>query len=244
MIQGTLFGAELDAAPAEVDDETRKKFAVHRTPMGIVRQVVGKVAPLVEQRHSPVRRILIPSAGDGRWGLVCRERWPDAHVTAVEPRPEEAEGLRRFCDAVLTMTIEQAQASDVLASYDLVIDNPPFSLPLTPGAVPDQATAMAAFLPLRHRLRHPWSRLVLYWLTELGQRSQRAVDLFEEHLPIEQWRIPLPVSHDRTVDMRNYSVWHWSPAADRPVAEWRTSVLPVLDKVGRRSTSTDMDKDV
>lgn len=207
--------------------------------MPIIRQALARVRPLLESQRNPVERVLLPSAGDGRWGLVCRELWPSAHLTAVEPREEEAECLRRFCDVVHVATIEDAESTNRLGSYDLIADNPPFSLRVPGTKKPSQAEAMRAFLPLRFRLRTATSRLMLYWLTDLGQRSPAAVEVMAEHMPIEQWRIPLPVCHTDESDIRNYSIWHWSYARDRQTQEWRCSTLPIL--AHRSVTDGDME---
>lgn len=222
----SMFGDDRfdDVLGSEISDSTRVSHAVHRTPMAIVRQIVQRLEPLLGDAPS---RILLPAAGDGRFGWVCRVMWPDAHLTAVEPREEEAEGLRRFCDEVVVGYIQDVTGS--LGVYDLIIDNPPFSLILPGTQKKSQSEALSAFVPLRALLRESTARLVLYWTSDLGQRSPASVALMEEHCPIEQWRIPLPVSHDRKVDVRSYSVWHWDNFTGNRAPEWRTSTMPIVE---------------
>lgn len=215
-----------DVAGDTVSEGTRKAFAVHRSPVPVIWQTLRRLQPLLEQQRRRVERVLLPAAGDGRWGRACRDLWPNAHLTAVEPRAEEADGLKRWCDEVIVSTIQDAESR--IGTYDLIVDNPPFSLLLDGTRKPSQSAAMRAFLPLRLHLASPTARLVLYWLTDLGQRSRSAVDVMDEHVPIEQWRIPLPISHNRTTDLRNYSIWHWSARTSASATGWRCRTLPVL----------------
>ena len=83
-------------------------------------------------------RVLEPSAGEGHLARVVREYLPYAHITAVEPT-ERAQGLRAggVVDKVVQSTIEDYLATLNGPGFDLVLMNPPFSLPGQPEAWAD-----------------------------------------------------------------------------------------------------------
>lgn len=233
--------------PAAITEERRAAFDVDRTPRAIPRQVYEELAPEL----GPVRRILIPAAGSGPWAAEARERWPDAEITAVEIREEERPTLLDVCDRVITADIREARGL-LRAPFDLVADNPPFSL-LTIGRCPHarltpqgrcldcgerkaQAEALRAYVANLRPLLAPGGLLALYWLDDLGQRAtgEDARALWDLHRPLYQMRVQ-PVEHreGRGVDLRSYSVWVW----DRepvPCRRWSTWDLPALPKSARR----------
>jgi predicted RNA methylase len=75
-------------------------------------------------------RVLEPSAGEGHLARVVREYLPYAHVIAVEPS-ERAEALRTgdVVDEVVQDTLESYLSTFDDKPFDLVLMNPPFSLP-------------------------------------------------------------------------------------------------------------------
>ena len=83
-------------------------------------------------------RVLEPSAGEGHLARVVREYLPYAHITAVEPSGR-AEALRTggVINEVVQSTIEDYLATFGGPSFDLVLMNPPFSLPGQPEAWAD-----------------------------------------------------------------------------------------------------------
>jgi hypothetical protein len=240
-------------APAPITEERRAAHDVDRTPLAVPRQVYAEMAPEL----GDVRRILVPAAGSGPWARAARERWPGAHITAVEIRAEERKPLARWCDHVITGDIREAGTSltcrvDRDGRFDLVADNPPFSL-LTLGTCPherltpqgrcqacgerkSQAEALRAYVANLRPLLAPRGLLALYWLSDLGQRATNteARALWDLHRPLYQMRVQ-PVEHrqGRGVDLRSYSVWVW----DRelvPGRRWTTWDLPPLTKAERR----------
>ena len=240
----------LDAtAPAPITEERRAAFDVDRTPPAIPRQVYEALAPELGE----VRRILIPAAGSGPWAVEARARWPTAEITAVEIREEERPALLSVCDRVITADVREAVAELRHGPFNIVADNPPFSLlPLNGcpharlskngtrchdcGERKIQAEALRAYVANLRPLLTPWGRLALYWLSDLGQRATGEVAraLWDEHRPLDQMRVQ-PVEHraGRGVDLRSYSVWVW----DRdpvPGRRWSTWDLPALPKAARR----------
>lgn len=248
--QGQLgFGG---VAPEPITEERRAAYDVDRTPPAIPRQVYAELAPEL----GDVRRVLIPAAGAGPWAIEARIRWPDAEITAVEIRPEERPALARVCDHVITADIRKV--ADMLQHeanglpFDLIADNPPFSL-LPRGECPhtsitplgrcsackqrkSQAEALRAYVAnLRPMLAHH-GRLALYWLSDLGQRAtgDEARALWDLHRPLYQMRVQ-PVEHrkGKGVDLRSYSIWVW----DRdpvPCRRWSAWDLPALARSDRR----------
>lgn len=91
----------------------------------------------------PQVRVLEPSAGEGHLLRAVRQHLPRAHVTAVEPSPVRARRLRAggLADKVIEATLEEYLASVAVAAlagdfaaFDLVVMNPPFTLPDRPEA--------------------------------------------------------------------------------------------------------------
>lgn len=236
--------------PAPITEERRAAFDVDRSPPAVPRQVYEELAADL----GVVRRVLVPAAGSGPWAAEARRRWPDAEITAVEIREEERPKLAAVCDHVVTADIRQAvEQLRRRRAFDLVADNPPFSLlPLNGcpharlskdgtrcqdcGERKAQAEALRAYVAALRPLLAPRGLLALYWLTDLGQRAtnEGARALWDLHRPLYQMRVQ-PVEHrqGRGVDLRSYSVWAW----DRepvPGRRWSAWDLPALPKAERR----------
>lgn len=222
-------------AVAPITEERRAEFDVDRTPLAIPRQTYAALAKDLPE----VRRILIPAAGSGPWAQAARERWPKTHITAVEIRAEEREILYQWCDHVVIGDIRAMTPRDGVtflpAPYDLIADNPPFSLVPSTGGRKSQAEALRAYVANLRPLLADRGLLALYWLSDLGQRatSEAARALWDANLPTYQMRVQ-PVEHreGKGVDLRSYSVWVWGPDGGR--GPWLTWDLPALPKADRR----------
>ncbi|WP_430786955.1 hypothetical protein [Actinoplanes sp. G11-F43] len=99
----------------------------------------------------PQVRILEPSAGRGDLLVPVRKYLPGAHITAVEPAPQRAAQLRAsgLADEVIEATLEDYLETVVWAAmagtfepFDLVVANPPFTLPDRPEAWAEHFLAM------------------------------------------------------------------------------------------------------
>jgi hypothetical protein len=91
-----------------------------------------------DPRGVPQIRVLEPSAGEGDLVRVVREHLPYAHVTGVEPNAYRAARLRSqpgLVDEVAEGALEDYLATvarstrEGWAPFDLVLMNPPFTLP-------------------------------------------------------------------------------------------------------------------
>lgn len=101
----------------------------------------------------PQVRALEPSAGDGHLAAAIRQQMPACHITAVEPAGVRAAKLRDtagLVDEVVESTLEDYLAGvavQVLAGtfepFELVIANPPFTLPSRPQAWAEHILAIA-----------------------------------------------------------------------------------------------------
>lgn len=235
-------------APAPLTEERRAAFDVDRTPPAVPRQVYEELLGEL----GLVRRILVPAAGSGPWAAEARARWPDAEITAVEIREEERHVLAAVCDHVITADVREAVAQ-LRGPFDLVADNPPFSLlPLNGcaharlskdgsrcrdcGERKAQAEALRSYVVNLRPLLRPGGLLALYWLSDLGQRatSEGARALWDLHRPLYQLRVQ-PVEHrqGKGVDLRSYSVWVWDRET-APGRRWSAWDLPPLPKAARR----------
>ncbi len=86
----------------------------------------------------PQVRVLEPSAGDGHLAQAIRQHLPDAHVTCVEPSAGRVARLREqtgLADEVIESTLEEYLSGAWMAEpFDVVVMNPPFTLPGRPEA--------------------------------------------------------------------------------------------------------------
>lgn len=228
--------ADLWAQPERLSEERRAQYDVDRTPLAIPRLTYEALAADLHD----VRRVLCPSAGSGPWAQAARERWPMAEITAVEIREEERDGLTRWCDHVITADIREAPMGlhqDMGGPWDLIADNPPFSLVPPNGGRKSQAEALRAFVVNLRPFLAPRGLLALYWLSDLGQRatSPAARDLWATNLPHYQMRVQ-PVAHreGQGVDLRSYSVWVWDARPKPEHRRWEAWDLPPLAKAQRR----------
>lgn len=83
-------------------------------------------------------RVLEPSAGEGHLVRVIQQRLPEARITAVEPSPSRAAALRRLPGSVdvieatfegYLVDVNRQAFTGQWQPFDLVLMNPPFTLP-------------------------------------------------------------------------------------------------------------------
>lgn len=141
------------------------------------------------------RRILDPSAGSGSWGRAAAVVWPDAELVALEPREQEAPGLRHVYHRVVVGRFGEA---DVGGPYDLLLGNPPFSAWTTGWHV----------LARRRGLLTANGRVALLGLSQWGQ-SRQAWPLLREWPPELQIRTGgrMQGRGDGSTDARETSLW-------------------------------------
>jgi hypothetical protein len=208
------------------NDERLEEFEVNYTPIGVVRQGLQ----FFKDRHHgfEVRRFLDPSAGQGVYCKVVRELWPNAHITAVEPREEEREGLLEVADAVIVDMFDVLHFED---GFDLIATNPPFKR--AKEWVSDICEAnLAAFLLLLNTV-------------QAFQRSVGGVNLMREFTPIEEFRVAQGVrcKHGSSGDKVSYSHWLWDVATARiapklsskDAPSWQSYQLPLLSAGERKN---------
>lgn len=224
-------------ATAPISEERRAQYDVDRTPIAIPRLAYDSLAPDMGLVQPP--RVLCPAAGSGPWAQAARERWPRAEITAVEIREEEQPILARWCDHVITADIRDARLS---GPYDVIADNPPFSLSPPNGGRKSQAEALRAFVVNLRPLLAPGGILVLYWLSDLGQRAtgEAARALWDANQPLYQMRVQ-PVEHrkGRRADLRSCSVWCWASSRDACPACGSEDTVPTSRGTGCQRCGCD-----
>ena len=240
--QGTLF-----EAPPEFDPARLREHEADFTPLGVVRQFVDWLCARQPNGWSPLacKRILDPSAGAGAYGAVLRARFPRAHLTAIELRPEERPHLERHYDEVIIgdARVELAKLAEAGRRFDLIATNPPFTL-------------LVDLLKLCLPLLGDDAVLALFGLTQWGQAEDHHETL-DQHRPFGQARVGGRVRFRSglnpktgkpwSADAREYCHWVWSQIGrlvpvdpDRRVPleheEWFVWQLPPLPAEDRAWT--------
>ena len=198
-----------------------KVIALTSTP--VVRQIIERIA--IARKNNPPKRILDPSAGEGVFGMVCREFWPEADITGIEPR-DDLWPAPQYYDMWWRRTFEECGAG--IGQYDLICTNPPFPLCLAwVKRIFDEGMLTAG------------GELLFLQLNELGQRGQANNELWLQYPPIFQSRISGAINFKgkgtgkkSTSDMRNYSWWLWRNAPRRSPG-WACIDLPRLPSSDR-----------
>ncbi len=201
------------------DHERVKEYEIGLTPEAVVRQWLVQ---LRDHEGMDPRTMLDPSAGDGVFGKIAREVWPNVHLVAVELREECWKYLEANYDVILRGTLEQYTMG--LGTFDLIVTNPPFSLALP-------------WVPMLRKHLVDDGLLSFLHLSDLGQRGEKNGKLFKADLPVLQSRIPgaigfrgpgiNPETGKRFgTDMRSYSWWLWEKLGLRRA--WLSNQLPRL----------------
>jgi 16S rRNA G527 N7-methylase RsmG len=220
--------------PADVPDVRAEWAAMeaHFLPLAVAQQGVEACRDnlfLVEPEW-----IIDVGAGSGSIGVGLRAVFPNAHIVAVEPREDEVPHLLRHYDEVFVGTIEDFAKLQPRPRYDLAISNPRWSL---------WGDIFEATLPIvKHR-----GFVVMHGPSSWGHSDETSehVRVFDEHQPVEQWRVRGRVAYngDCATDNRKVSWWAWRKRDPNDEDEarrekqrhgWRCITLPALDGELRR----------
>lgn len=185
--------------------------------------------------------ILDPGAGTGRWGEVCRERWPGARIDGVDirglPKPDAYTNWHTgmdFLNAGLLLKNDREVFPKIggrfAVGYDLVIGNPPFKL-----AEPIIRESLGL-------VAHHGHVVLLLELRFLESRG-RGAGLFAEHPPrfIHVCSRRPSFQEDGKTKPMAYAVFHWEKGyRGRPEVTFLTQSLqfraPNADTVDGRET--------
>jgi hypothetical protein len=201
-----------------MEEARRRHYEVDRTPRPLVAALVGALVSELDL-HGLVRDFLDPSAGDGRFGEVVRELFPELRASvAIEPRIEERRQLRQVHTHVVSSGFDEWEPGE--QAFDLIATNPPFR----------RAFGGGTWLPRLHTLLRPRGVLALYAKTSLGQ-SQRMARIFRTYEPILALRVVGRVDHrgNGRTDQHDVTMWAWSPDRRRHRRGWHTMNVEVGD---------------
>ncbi len=167
----------------------------YQTDATLALEITKRLAELIP----PPKRIVEPSAGVGAFVKAARIVWPDAHVTAVEVRPECETALKELgANQVVIDDLGWENTLGGFKDYDLVLGNPPYShaqqhaelglTRLNPGGHLAFLLRMA-FLNSQSRVETLWSKPTdrLRYLLPLAQRPSFTGDGKTEHSEYAQY---------------------------------------------------------
>lgn len=234
---------------APIDSARDRSFAVDRTPLPVVRQILQALnlefddGEIDGDHYGQKRavRILDIGCGEGAWGQVARELWPRANIVGIEPRREALAHARRHYNLVLGGGFEDW---DGLRQFDLVMGNPPFSAFGEGGRRINLFPSLIAF---GLEALDEFGVLCLYGLDDLGQRGRTTIDVFARTPPSQQLRVTGSIAHrgpkrddvegSGAGDSRCYSAWVWyreDLANGSTGVGWSARNLPLLSADDRR----------
>lgn len=179
-----------------------------------------------------VAHVIEPSAGGGNFVRAARRRWPAAHVTAIEPRPEAESGLRPITQRVIVDTWE-ATSVEIPDGPLLIIGNPPFSFALRHIALAlERMGQREAIRPEPRWLAFVLPSAFLHGIDRyeaLYSREPIGDGLFGQMMALGGLRFYWPIvqrgSFDGTgkADGREHSVYVWQVGYfGRPEVDWLT----------------------
>lgn len=127
-----LFGD--DAYAAWLKAQSDELLDVCPTPAALAAEICRRVESNVigahahsDFEHAPFR-VLEPSAGDGAFVRAARATWPQAHISAIEIRPEAEQALLDAGADDVSIGDMKALTMAGARGADLVIGNPPFGV--------------------------------------------------------------------------------------------------------------------
>lgn len=198
-----------------------EQFEINTTPRAVVEQALRFLKTEYESVID-VPSYLDPGAGSGVYCKVVRELWPNAVITAVEPREEEADALRAVADEVIVGPFEPTKMSG--RKWNLIAGNPPFS----------QTRAWVREIVKENMCR----TLMLLEKVQAFQRGLEGLALIREFPPAAELRVAqaLQFRPDKGSDSICYSHWVWRVNEVSPLAcpRWDTYQLPNLSSRDRR----------
>jgi hypothetical protein len=215
--------------------DVRARWAEHEAhflPLAVALQGVEACRDNLSLEADDPLWILDVGAGSGSIGVALRKVFTKAMLVAVEPREEELPHLRRHYDEVFIGTIEDFAKLQPRAVFDLAISNPRWSM---------WGDIFDATMPLVKERRY----CVMHGPSTWGHsdESSEYIGVFDERMPIEQWRVRGRVAYngDSAVDNRKVSWWAWKQLdpdepewARRMRHGWRCITLPALPAEARR----------
>lgn len=246
----------LGLAKAPVDNDRDRAMSLDRTPLPVVRQILKALSlgwgdeavhrdgsPDLDRRaHAGENMIVLDvGAGEGAWGVVARELWPECRLVAIEPRDDAMPDARRNYDEVFHGEFQDFTTDE---RFDLIVGNPPFSRKLEGGK---KENLFPKLVPFGVELLHPEGSLCYYSTNQLGQRGVATVELYETYPPSKELRVTGSIGHrgpkredvhgSGSGDSACYCawVWHAEDLADcRTDRGWMSRNLPMLDIEDRR----------
>lgn len=171
---------------------------VYNTPLPFVRVALGII-----NDWQPTD-ILDPGAGNGVWGQVARELWPDAYIAGVElrqlPKPSAYDTWHR----------ENFLFYQTYHSFDLVMGNPPYGVS---EGKKDKKLA-EKFVRRSLAFTRPGGRVYLLLKSVFTEAEGRMQGLFKEYPPLAIYqsarRIPFrPETNGNKTNTVAYSMFLW-----------------------------------
>lgn len=190
----------------------RPAYDQYKTEPNLVRAAYQAYWP--ELADCQPNRILDPGAGEGVWGSVAREAWPESNITGVElqslPHPPAYDAWRPGQDyrdwAATFLSVTNLK-------YDLVVGNPPYR-------------HAEEFIQRSWQLLKPGG-IILFLLRLSFQSGVRRCEEFWPAYPLSDVGIVVrrPSFYGNSTNATDYGIFMWRKGQGYPSGGWPTRLV-------------------
>ena len=191
-----------------ITDTPRRKSDFYPTPYGLCDYTVSTIIP-----HNFIpATVLDPGAGEGRWGIFIRKRWPKVRLDGLDI--EDYTNEKDKLTGIYNSYYNKMNYFNFISyePYDLIIGNPPFSL-------------AEEFIRLSLKMGHKDSYILFLLKTDFLAGIKRMKGLWREYPPKEVWicskRPGFNTPQNRRTDSNTYAIYLWQRSwFDEPIIKW------------------------
>jgi hypothetical protein len=192
-----------------ISNNPRRKSDFYPTPYGLCDYAINSI---IERYSLSEYTILDPGAGEGRWGVFARKRWPNAYIEGID-----IEDHTKLKDNLTKIYNTYRNKQDFLSynydrKFELIIGNPPFSL-------------AEEFIRKSFYLLNPMGCILFLLKLDFLAGIERAKTFFNNLPPREVWicsrRPSFNTPKNRRTDSSAYAIYLWQKGWDySPNIKW------------------------